>query len=157
MSKEFSPESLVVAEVNSFLKEKYPVKSADVAELLEDLHNEAKTNSRYEVVSKSIDLTIEFAKEGGIKNRNTKVVDILYVPARLSAISKFEKETGSNLDKFLPLSRHLGILAIGEITSIGHCLHQGWRSDSDQIAERLSNFKKLLSLQSKLIKTSNLL
>jgi hypothetical protein len=157
MGKEYSPNELpIITEAQDFLKAKYPIRPVDTKEILEQMHSECRDQRRSYVVSRHVDLAIDFANQYGLQKREKgNLPDVLYVPGRLAGIVKFENEKGSDLVKQLPLSRYLGILAIGEVTSIRRILHQGWRSDKDQVEEHLSNFNSLISLQEKLQKASN--
>ena len=159
MSKEFgSTELPIVTEIRDFLKDKYPIRPVDTKEILEQMHRECKTETRFNVVGRHVDLSIDFAMQNGLKKRERgNLPDVLYIPGRLSGIVKFENEKGADAVKQLPLSRYLGILAIGEVTSVRRCLHLGWRSDNAQVVEHLSNFKNLVRLQEKLKKTNNVL
>ena len=159
MGKEFvSKEFPIVTEINDFLKEKYPIRPVDTREILEQMHSECKSDLRFNVVTRHVDLAIDFATQSGLKKREKgNLPDVLYVPGRLAGIVKFESERDADAVKQLPLSRYLGILAIGEITSVRRSLHHGWRSDCEQITEHLGNFKELIALQEKLKKSSNTL
>lgn len=159
MSKEFGSSELpIVTEIHDFLKERYPIRPVDTKIILEQMHRECKTETRFNVVGRHVDLTIDFATQSGLKKREKgRFSDILYIPGRLSGIFKFENEKDADTVKLLPLSRYLGILAIGEVTSVRRSLHLGWRSDNDQVVEHLSNFKNLVRLQEKLKKASNVL
>lgn len=157
MTKEFASKELpIVTEIQNFLKEKYPVRPVDTREILEQMHSECRDQRRSYVVSRHIDLAIDFANQYGLQKREKgNLPDVLYIPGRLAGVVKFENEKDADLVKQLPLSRYLGILAIGEVTSIKRSLHQGWRSDNDQIVEHLSNFENLVMLQEKLKKADN--
>lgn len=159
MSKEnLSAELPIVTEIHNFLKEMYPIRPVDTREILEQMHRECETQSRYSVVDRHVALAIDFAMQSGLKKREKgNLPDVLYIPGRLSGIVKFENEKGVDTVKQLPLSRYLGILAIGEVTSVRRGLHLGWNSDNDQMVAHLRNFKNLVKLQEKLKKISNVL
>lgn len=153
--KEGSPKTDPIQEAKSFLKTNYPVRRADVNEVLEQLGTESKRGSVYEAIQRNIEITIDFAKDGLGPRVKGASPDILYVPARLFGILEFENKNRVGLSQQLPLSRYLGILAIGELASLTKNVHRGWRFDQDEGAAHLSRFKELIKFQQKLLKTNN--
>jgi len=161
MTKERSPrtesrQEILVREVNEYIREKYPVKRSIVNNILERMREEYVSINRFAVVTRFVDLAIDFAKSHGMEKR-PKNDDLppWRTPEMLSAISKFEKEKDADIVKQLPLSRHLGILAIGEIAVIAKSTGQGWHIDKTAVEEHSNNLKKLIEFQQKLRKISN--
>ncbi|HJY98205.1 MAG TPA: hypothetical protein VJ227_00635 [Patescibacteria group bacterium] len=156
MKNERSPKSELVQEVETFLKTNYPVRRIDIEEVLEQLVREpgpSVSDPFLDAVRRNIDITLGFANRGNCNEKPVgKDPDILHVPARLAAITEFEKKNRTIFVPQLPLSRYLGILAIGEVATITEGSHGGWAFNHKDTNPHLTKFVKLVKLQQRLIK-----
>lgn len=152
-----SKELQIVNEVHEFLDKNYPTRLIDVRHVVSQINFWCKRESMFDVVRDQIQLTIDFAKEGGLKQRDKgNLGDITYIPGRLAGITKFEDQKKEELAiKQLPLSRYLGILAIGEITNVRKGLSNGWNIYTETFSGNLDRFNKLIKLHQELKKVNS--
>jgi hypothetical protein len=155
-SRTESRQEVLVREVNDHIREKYPVKKLIVNEILEQMHTECQSSSGFSVVERFVDLAIDFAGSHGMeKRKKNDTAGPWNTPEILSAISRFEKGKDAGITKQLPLSRYLGILAIGELASVRKSINNGWRVDKMKALIHIHYFGELVNLQQKLLKVGN--
>ncbi len=147
----------IINEVQSFLKENYPVRAMDVREILSHLEDQSKNEKMASIIDYHINITIDFTKQSGLDlTPKGKYFEVLHVPARLEAIYKLETKHLDELSfRRLPLSRYIGILAIGEAGSITKATNHGWGINQEELSIRIKKLTNLVSLQQKIQKVSN--
>jgi uncharacterized membrane protein len=115
MSKEQTPKTALVQEVETYIHENYPVEKKYVDRLLNDLRSFAEVRPRSDVSSSDLESISKVAISDGIITISYYPI-YRYLPLRLAALKEFEDERPENY-RYLTPSEYVRLLAIGEFVT----------------------------------------
>lgn len=154
MGAETGSRTSIEQETENFLAENYPVRKVDVKEILDVLknHSEREGETVRSVIDYHINHAIHLAKDSIFDRKPRRGgPEILHVPALLTAIREFEKKHSKEIVfPQMPLSRYVGILAVGEISGMLRSGHEGRSFNKEKLEGHQKRLNELLSLQERL-------